>query len=468
MKISFFKKSIAAALSVLVMGGTLPAVQLAAPVMTSFAEEEYTEVTEGVLTYHAYSDHAEVADCNDDASGEIIIPAEINGVPVTAVGKMAFLFNKGITVVTLPDTVTSIGESAFYCSGLTSITLPASVESFGRQAFFLCSRLEKIVFENPDCAFPTDGYEDISSHGTGEGIFSYTGIIVGYEGSTAQEYAQQTGKVFEVIGSEGSQFVTDGAVTYRVTPDEAIVMKCDESAEGELIIPDKVGGVPVTEIEDDALSNRNITSVSLPDSVKKLGFQAFAYCENLASVKMPASLEEIGAYCFYFCDSLVSVELPASIARIGDSALSCCYKLETVTILNPDCEIYDYFGTIANLDAPSEYYYNGVIRGYTGSTAQAYAEKYGYKFESLGEYKTDEKQLGDLDGDGTIDASDASAILAEYAAIQTGAAPTVDLAVGDVNTDTALDATDASSILSYFAYTQTGGSGSLSDFLKTQ
>ena len=76
--------------------------------------------------------------------------------------------------------------------------------------------------------------------------------------------------------------------------------------------------------------------------------------------------------------------------------------------------------------------------------------------------------LGDLDGDGIIDASDASAVLAEYAAVQTGAAPSVDKSVGDVNGDDFIDASDASSILQYFAYTQTGGSDSIQDFLSQQ
>lgn len=76
-----------------------------------------------------------------------------------------------------------------------------------------------------------------------------------------------------------------------------------------------------------------------------------------------------------------------------------------------------------------------------------------------------ETQLGDLDDDGIIDASDASAVLVEYAAVQTGAAPSVDKSVGDVNGDDFIDASDASSILQYFAYTQTGGSDSIQDFL---
>ena len=59
-------------------------------------------------------------------------------------------------------------------------------------------------------------------------------------------------------------------------------------------------------------------------------------------------------------------------------------------------------------------------------------------------------------------------MLAEYAAIQTGAAPTVEISVGDVNSDGFIDASDASDILQFYAYIQTGGTDSLSEFLRTR
>ena len=74
-------------------------------------------------------------------------------------------------------------------------------------------------------------------------------------------------------------------------------------------------------------------------------------------------------------------------------------------------------------------------------------------------------KLGDANDDGFIDAADASAILAEYAAIQTGAAPSLDNSIADVNSDGSVDASDASAILQYYAYTQTGGTASFADFL---
>ena len=73
--------------------------------------------------------------------------------------------------------------------------------------------------------------------------------------------------------------------------------------------------------------------------------------------------------------------------------------------------------------------------------------------------------LGDVDGNGSIDANDASEVLAEYAATQTGAEPTLDAAAADVNSDSYVDSGDASEILAYYAFTMSGGVGSFPDYI---
>ena len=76
--------------------------------------------------------------------------------------------------------------------------------------------------------------------------------------------------------------------------------------------------------------------------------------------------------------------------------------------------------------------------------------------------------LGDIDGDGAVNSSDASLVLREYALIATGEAPTFSEAqntAADVNGDNAVDSSDASVILAYYAYTSTGGTGNISEFM---
>ena len=104
-------------------------------------------------------------------------------------------------------------------------------------------------------------------------------------------------------------------------------------------------------------------------------------------------------------------------------------------------------------------YFNGTIYGYAGSTAQAYAEKYNRKFVALGETDEPADTLGDINNDGSVDASDASLVLAEYAKVQTGGNQTFTESqtnAADVNKDDVIDASDASKILAYYAAVSTG------------
>ena len=146
-------------------------------------------------------------------TGEITIPATLGGCPVTSIGSHAFsdcrkrsrflsrICCRGLTSVTIPDSVTSIGPSAFYgCSGLTSVTIPSSVTSIGFRAFYRCY-LTNVLFEGNA---PTDGSHDFvdidsectvrvrrSSTGWGVKIPGtwWNGIAIRYRDSAAGERA---------------------------------------------------------------------------------------------------------------------------------------------------------------------------------------------------------------------------------------------------------------------------------------
>jgi hypothetical protein len=94
-----------------------------------------------VLTYSTVNNQVTITGYTG-TSGVVIIPASIDGTPVTAIGENAFLGSYGLTSVTIPDSVKSIGNVAFaYCVGLTSLTIPDSVTSIGFFAFQSCISL---------------------------------------------------------------------------------------------------------------------------------------------------------------------------------------------------------------------------------------------------------------------------------------------------------------------------------------
>ena len=77
--------------------------------------------------------------------GDVVIPSEIDGKPVTSIDNLAFADCTGLTNVTIPNTVTLIDKDAFAgCTGLTNVTIPNSVTEIGRYAFFHCRRSRSI------------------------------------------------------------------------------------------------------------------------------------------------------------------------------------------------------------------------------------------------------------------------------------------------------------------------------------
>ena len=88
-----------------------------------------------------------------------------------------------------------------------------------------------------------------------------------------------------------------------------------------------------------------------------------------------------------------------------------------------------------------------------------YAKNNGFDYVIIDGAETTDFLLGDVNSDGTVNSSDASAVLAEYSAIQTGGASTLSAEqkkAADVNADSKIDSTDASKILEYYAAVSTG------------
>ena len=217
---------------------------------------------------------------------------------VTSIGDSAFFYCSSLTSVMIPDSVISIGTSAFHsCSSLTSITIPDSVTSIGNFAFEWCSGLSSITLSN-----------NITSIG---------------------------------------DFAFHGCPLTSIT------------------IPDSV-----TSIGEMAFhSCSNLKSITIPDSVTSIESAVFYNCTSLTSITIPDSVTSIGEYTFSECSSLTSITIPDSVTSIGRYAFKNCRSLQTISLSCKSSLKKSDFGEQANLVS-----YTSHTLKKTAAKAATYAE----------------------------------------------------------------------------------------------
>ena len=112
---------------------------------------------------------------------------------------------------------------------------------------------------------------------------------------------------------------------------ERMIMECedyDAPAMKTLTIPDSV-----EKIGSYAFAYcLNLEKVEMTDNVKSIGDRAFEGCESLKDIRLSAGLSEIADYTFFLCENLKTVKLPEGIASIGMAAFLDCWSLKKITL----------------------------------------------------------------------------------------------------------------------------------------
>ena len=378
---------------------------------------------------------------------------------VTNIVKEAFVDCPSLTSVTISDSVTTIGEAAFKnCSLLTSINIPKNVTIIDNETFKGCSGLASITIPDGVTAIKSLAFEDCSN--LTSVVIPDSVISIEY---SAFYYCNKLTSITipdSVTAIGGAVFAKTPWLETKKKENPFVIVNnilIDGTAcKGDITIPDNV--VCIADYSFQA--NLELTSATIPDSITNIGNSIFSYCSNLTSVTIPNSITVIPGAMFENCQKLNKITLPESIKTIGTNAFFNCSELNSITIENSECVIEDSEKTICNTYdiSTKETGFTGTIYGYPNSTAQAYAEKYSRKFVAI-EEKPTTADLGDVNVDGKVDSSDASAVLAEYANVQTGGAGEFtesQLKSADVNSDGKIDSSDASKILAYYAMISTG------------
>ena len=152
---------------------------------------------------------------------------------------------------------------------------------------------------------------------------------------------------FEVIAADGGttvQTVTATALnipglvckendyTYTISSEKATITKYTGS-DTAIILPEKLGGYPVTAIGENAFKdNKTLQTVLCSGAITTLGEHAFTGCVSLATVTLPNALTVIHRWAFDGCTALESIVLPDSVTTIGYRAFADCIKLTSINI----------------------------------------------------------------------------------------------------------------------------------------
>ena len=264
--------------------------------------------------------------------------------------------------IVLPNTVTKIDNEALKGNdNIVSITIPGSVKDIGNNAFEGCTKLERVIFTNPEetnenliirlsafqnckklteCEIPARAYQvvgnifkdctsltEVKVNAANPYYFTQEGVLFGpalvnYKPQYKDAYTLQS----YPAGREGAY-----TIPYTVHGKEIdqIWTSGFEGAVGltDITIPASIGRLGTA-----AFESTGLTHVTIPDTVQQVDPAVFQNCTSLVSVKLPNGITEIDQYLFANCISLQHVDMPDTITKINIYAFHNCTSLTSLAL----------------------------------------------------------------------------------------------------------------------------------------
>ena len=366
------------------------------------------------FTYTVNDGKATITGLRDKTVTVAEIPETIDGYTVTAIADNAFAFEKEITKVVIPDTVTTIGANAFLnCWGLSEVKLGNAVASIGDDAFGFAKALKTI--DIPDSvktigaeAFARGALTEISIGkdvaAIGDSAFldceSLKAINVAAGNAV---YSSKDGVLFDKSGETLIQYPSAKEGTVYVVPDGVKTIGVKAFYQNAILEKVELSN-SVISIEKAAFSYSQIKNITLGNSLESIAEAAFERCTNLENVTFPGTLKTIGKAAFYLCTSITEVVIPDSVTTIGKSAFQKDTGIKTV-ILGTGVKTIGAaaFGNNANLEtfkvfSKEDITWNGyavfdialdglTVYGYCDSGLKDYCKTATTNFEAMHSYK---------------------------------------------------------------------------------
>ena len=269
------------------------------------------------------------------SGGALTVPNAINGLPVTGIGDDSFTDNINVTSVTIPSSVTNIGNQVFLgCTSLTAITVVTNNPAYSSVAGVLFDKSQTTLLQCPGGI--AGGYaipNSVTNIGENafEGCSSLTSVTIPDSVTSIEDFAfsycsSLTGIYFLGNASSlggGNVFALDNNATVYflagttgwstpfgglpavllpftyTTANGAITITGYTGFGGAVTVPGTINGLPVTSIGNDAFTNDiSVTSVILPSGVTSIGLGAFSNCTSLAGIYFQANAPSLGTGVF--------------------------------------------------------------------------------------------------------------------------------------------------------------------------
>ena len=200
------------------------------------------------------------------------------------------------------------------CDGLTSITIPSSVTSIGVGVFDDCTALKEVLLE---------GGSTLTNENFGE---------VANKVVTRWNEDNLTW----TLSADGTMTISGtGAMKAYDTDDSPATQKKDNV--NKVVIENGITSIGAYAFYDCS----SLTSIEIPEGVTSIGEGAFYDCSSMTSITIPGSVTSIGEGAFQGCSILTSITIPGSVTNIGDATFSGCSSLANITIPNNVTSIGD-------------------------------------------------------------------------------------------------------------------------------
>lgn len=238
----------------------------------------------------------------------------------TNTGNSPFYKRSDIKKVIIGDSVTSIGDYAFYECDMTSIELSNSIISIGEYAFFYCTGLTQVTIPN-----------NVTNIGAGAFNFCTNIAQINWNAKSVTDF-RSNGTIFNNAGKSCAGITVIFGENVEDIPDYALTGNFTST-------------VP------------KIVNIVIGDNVKTIGRSAFLGCGQLTDVTIGKNVQSIDRFAFSNCTALKSIIIPEKVTYIDDVVFSGCTSLSNVTL--PNGVKYIHCSAFESCNNLKDIYFNG-------------------------------------------------------------------------------------------------------------